>query len=142
MRHILIPYDDSESSRHALAYALDPKLVPAEAMLHLINVQLWPPAYSEYVTPMYIADIHESLTQCGHAVLAPAVERIKAAGRENSADVRLGNISEQIVERARELGCEQIVMGRRGLSAIKGLFLGSIATRVLHLTDLPVTLIH
>jgi nucleotide-binding universal stress UspA family protein len=42
--------------------------------------------------------------------------------------------------------CDQIIMGTRGLgaggvAAISGLLLGSIATKVLHLVDVPVTLV-
>jgi len=34
-----------------------------------------------------------------------------------------------------------IVMGSRGLGSFEGLLLGSVATRVIHLTELPVTLV-
>jgi nucleotide-binding universal stress UspA family protein len=44
------------------------------------------------------------------------------------------------------LNCDQVIMGTRGLgssgiAAISGLLLGSIATKVLHLVDVPVTLV-
>ena len=32
-------------------------------------------------------------------------------------------------------------MGTRGLGSIRGLLLGSVATQVLHLVDMPVTLV-
>jgi nucleotide-binding universal stress UspA family protein len=34
-----------------------------------------------------------------------------------------------------------IVMGTRGLSPVTGLLLGSVATRVIHVVGLPVTLV-
>ena len=43
--------------------------------------------------------------------------------------------------RAEEIGCRVIVMGTRGMSALANLMLGSVTTKVVHLTKLPVTLI-
>lgn len=142
MKKILMPYDDSESSRRALAYALNPDEVTSRASIHLINVQPWPPVYSEYMPPLYITDVHESLTRCGEQVLAPAVEKLKAAGREHSAEVHLGDVPQMIIDRAKALGCDHIIMGSRGLSMIKGLLLGSVANRVLQFAEVPVTLLH
>ena len=39
------------------------------------------------------------------------------------------------------LGCDAIVMGTRGLGTVQTLLLGSTALKVLHLVDVPVTLI-
>jgi nucleotide-binding universal stress UspA family protein len=36
---------------------------------------------------------------------------------------------------------QHIVMGTRGLGGVRGLLLGSVATQLLHLTDVPVTLV-
>lgn len=46
-----------------------------------------------------------------------------------------------IVKMAREIGCNLIVMGTRGMGTIAGLVLGSVATKVAHLADMPVTLV-
>lgn len=46
-----------------------------------------------------------------------------------------------IARAARRLKCESIVMGTRGMGTIGNLFLGSVATRVIHLARIPVTLI-
>jgi nucleotide-binding universal stress UspA family protein len=37
--------------------------------------------------------------------------------------------------------CDGIVMGTRGMSAVGNLVMGSVATKVIHLTKLPVTLV-
>jgi nucleotide-binding universal stress UspA family protein len=44
----------------------------------------------------------------------------------------------EIVDVARELGADLIVVGSRGLSAIGGLLLGSVAHRLLHIAPCPV----
>lgn len=45
---------------------------------------------------------------------------------------------EDIAEVAREAGADVIVVGTRGYSAIKGLLLGSVTQRLLHVSEVPV----
>ncbi|MFN0302201.1 MAG: universal stress protein, partial [Burkholderiales bacterium] len=35
----------------------------------------------------------------------------------------------------------EVVMGTRGLGSVSGLVLGSVATKIIHLVDVPVTLV-
>ncbi|HEX9811647.1 MAG TPA: universal stress protein [Burkholderiales bacterium] len=42
---------------------------------------------------------------------------------------------------AREKRCDQIYIGTRGLGPITGMLLGSVTTKVLHLSDVPVLLV-
>ena len=66
------------------------------------------------------------------------VSRARARGRlKNSAAVR----AETIDRVAREVGAHQIVMGTRGLGSLGNLFLGSVATKVVRLAQVPVALV-
>lgn len=58
-------------------------------------------------------------------------------------DVRIevGEPADTIIRVAAESDADEIYMGSRGLGSVSSLFMGSIATRVVHLTDLPVTLV-
>jgi len=47
----------------------------------------------------------------------------------------------EVVAVAQELGADLIVVGARGLSAIGGLLLGSVAQRLLHLAPCPVLVV-
>jgi nucleotide-binding universal stress UspA family protein len=40
-----------------------------------------------------------------------------------------------------ELGCDLIVMGTHGMGSIAGLALGSVASKVIHLAGVPVTVV-
>ena len=62
-------------------------------------------------------------------------EHFVQADREDWASAKT------IAEVAREEVVNQIVMGTRGLGGIQGLLLGSVATQVIHLAEVPVTLI-
>jgi len=75
------------------------------------------------------------------AALGPAREILRAAGVACKEHMVQGEVAQTIARLATELGCDQIVMGTRGQSALSGLLLGSVAIEVLHLADVPVTLV-
>ncbi|MEO8081926.1 MAG: universal stress protein [Caldimonas sp.] len=52
-----------------------------------------------------------------------------------------GEPAEQIIRAAKAHGVDQIAMGTHGRGAVGGLFIGSIAQRVIHLADIPVLLV-
>ena len=66
---------------------------------------------------------------------------LKEAGVPYATEILRGPIASTIAERADALGCDGIVMGTRGMTALKNLVLGSVATKVVHASQLPVTLV-
>lgn len=66
---------------------------------------------------------------------------LDVGGLAHTVDYAVGAVAETIAERAEHHGAGQIVMGRRGLGAIGSLMLGSVAYKVLHLSEAPVTLV-
>ena len=58
-----------------------------------------------------------------------------------AGDIEASPSAETIDRIARETMADQIVMGTRGLGRLRGLLLGSVATPVVHLADIPVTLV-
>lgn len=75
-------------------------------------------------------------------MLAPSRKLLDAAGVAYTAHQLTGPIAESIVQQATRSGSSMIYMGSRGMSALANMALGSVATRVLHLTHVPVVLIH
>jgi nucleotide-binding universal stress UspA family protein len=55
--------------------------------------------------------------------------------------ITVGDPAEMILRYAQETNCDQIVVGPRGLGLVKGLFLGSVASKVMQFSTLPVLLI-
>jgi nucleotide-binding universal stress UspA family protein len=73
-----------------------------------------------------------------NAVVKHAVEEIKKAGAAAEGDVirtAYGKVAEALVDSARDHKADAIVMGSRGRSDLSGLVLGSVAHKVIHLSD-------
>lgn len=75
------------------------------------------------------------------AALAPACKVLDEAGVRYAASRAVGPIAETIVAEARARGAQLILMGSRGMTALANIVLGSTATKVLHLADVPVVLV-
>ena len=54
---------------------------------------------------------------------------------------RVGSPANEIARHVHETQCDAIIMGTRGLSPVANLMIGSVATKVIHLVEVPVTLI-
>jgi len=77
----------------------------------------------------------------GRLQLVPARELLADAGRSYREHVVIGDPAAKIVEVAKAEGVDAIVMGTRGMRALGNLALGSTSTKVIHLADVPVTLV-
>ena len=141
MLKVLVPVDGSKNSDRAVAYAINfiaNSKAPVE--LHVLNVQL--PIVSGGVRMFFKHEEIEAYYQdSGQEALRAARERLDQVEQAYVQHVRVGPLGETIAAYAKEQRCDHIVMGSRGLGAISGMVLGSVATKVVHLADAPVTLV-
>jgi nucleotide-binding universal stress UspA family protein len=77
----------------------------------------------------------------GQPIVDAATAILRGQGVPHQGRVAIGEIAQTIVGTAQEVGAQQIVMGSRGMSALAGLVLGSNATKVIHLAQVPVTIV-
>ncbi len=77
----------------------------------------------------------------GRKMLADAEVLLKNAGITFSSGVLVGDIAALICAEAEKEKCDMIWMGTRGMSAAANVFMGSVATKVLHAAKMPVTLV-
>lgn len=77
----------------------------------------------------------------GQALCRSACEVLARVEGKVEFEVRFGDPATVISETASRQGCDLIVMGTRGLGALGGLILGSVAFKVLHAAEVPITLI-
>jgi nucleotide-binding universal stress UspA family protein len=147
MRSVLIAVDGSDNSMRAVEAAcwMFADRPAAAESVHLLNVQA--PNHSGVVKKYLSQDLIDKFHQEeGEAALRPACTRLDEARIAYTSHVEVGDVAQTIARCVRELHCDQVIMGTRGLgsggvAAISGLLLGSIATKVLHLVDVPVTLV-
>ena len=83
--------------------------------------------------------IHAQLKQEAREVLAEQVERIKGDGANVAeAHLREGPAVDEILDLAKEVGADLIVIGSRGLGPVKRVVLGSVSEGVVHHATRPV----
>lgn len=141
MPRFLVPIDGSESANRALNHAIDVAKKQPNVVLHLLTIHPEPILYGEIQVYVSLEKMRQMQVQHCQDLLKPAVETANAAGVPFESEILSGEIAPTIVRRANELKCDAIVMGTRGMTAIGNLTLGSVATKVIHLTGLPVTLV-
>jgi len=108
--------------------------------IHLLNVQgpieAW--EVKRFIPP---EELEALLVKRGGDALAATRARLDQAGIAYTPHVKIGHVAETIAKTALETGCNHIVMGTRGMGAAGSLLMGSVATKVIHLADVPVTLV-
>ena len=111
-----------------------------DAEVHLLHVQ--PPLVPRGVPDIAKPGLFErlSLDEADHA-FASAKRLLDEARVRYSAQTAMGHPAPEIALYADVHGCTEIVMGTRGMGTIQNLLLGSVATKVLHLVKVPVTLV-
>ncbi len=141
MHRLLVAFDGSDHAQRALGYALRLAKESGPIELHLLTVQPEPNVYGGI--QVYITQERMEQLQRQHRedILAPAVAAAKTAGVAHQSEIIVGNPAAVIAKRAEELGCDGIVMGTQGRSAMGSVVMGSVALKVVHLTNLPVTLV-
>lgn len=150
IKSILVPVDGSANSDKAVAVGAD-IASKYNAKLHLLNVLLYghvpesvrnlsdksgreePPiavgaGYVEASLP------HEVLEDIAEKLLERAKKTAEEHGASDiSTNWRGGSATEGILEQAKEVQVDTIVMGSRGLSDLKGLVVGSVSHKIQHL---------
>jgi len=141
MLKLLIPVDGSEHSQHAIEAVA--KLAKAQARLELILLHVAsPPAFYGELTPAGFEELDSAVRANQTSVLETATRMAKDCGLNVIASKGVtGMVAPEIVRAASEAGVDQIVMGTRGMGALGGVLLGSVAQRVVHMASMPVLLV-
>ncbi len=141
MLKILVPVDASESSDHGVDHLIKiTQWLRDPAEVHLLTVHHHIP-YGRAVSSVAGDQLQQYYQEEGLAALKSARDRLDAARVPYTFHIGVGEPAEVIVRYAREKGCDQIIMGTRGLGSVSGLLLGSVAMKVLHLASVPVLLV-
>jgi nucleotide-binding universal stress UspA family protein len=77
----------------------------------------------------------------GIKALASARKLLDAAGIKYTYHIGLGEVGETVAQYVKEQRIDQVVMGTRGAGSVANMLLGSVATKVLHVVEVPVLLV-
>jgi nucleotide-binding universal stress UspA family protein len=143
MDRILVPIDGSEQAARALQFLVKRIGTGQRAEVHLVNVQvpIQLPIRLNAEPTLTKESIEQTQAAAGDQVLQPARALLDSNGVSYKSKVFIGDAALSIAQYAKEQGCGEIVMGTRGMGSIANLILGSVATKVIHLVDVPVTLV-
>lgn len=140
MLTLLVPVDGSKNSLRAVKYAAaQSKHCPVT--LHIVNVE--PPLDDYGMVRAYISrQRHDKAVMARAArILARATSQVRPARVRCKTRAVIGDAPAVIANLARRLRCDAIVMGTRGMTLLGNLVLGSVASKVVHLSTVPVTLV-
>jgi len=139
IKNILVPIDFSDCSKKALRYAI-PLAKEHEAALTLLYVVPNNYAIGEYGGIAY-APVAAELR--GDAIKGLAKLSVKEVKGELPADTRVvsGNAASEIVELARTVPADVIVISTHGRTGLKHVLLGSVAEHVIRHAPCPVLVV-
>ncbi len=139
MLKILLPVDGSKHAERAVRHVIRLHTHGLFCEVLLLHVQPALPPHSSPRSKRRSAVLQQ--LDAGEAALAPALALLERAGVPRRSRCLSGAAAENILKTVSEQSCTAIVMGTRGLGAVAGLVLGSVAMKVLQLARVPVTLV-
>jgi len=133
---VLLAIDHSEISKRALT--------AAASLAALSDGKVWVLHLREREVIPRMGLVADESPDDARLKVQAAVDELLSAGVKATGEVRntiYGQAAREIVEDAKEHDVSVIVMGSRGRNDLTGLFLGSTAHKVIHLTDRPVLVV-
>ena len=139
---ILLAVDGSKPSLGAVQALIDhAHWYREKPRVELVTVHLPVPKLPGMGAAVGKGQIEEYYREEGEARLAAARKKLDAAAIPYEARVLVGPVAETIVKHAKTARCDLVYIGTRGMSQLGKALLGSTATKVLHISDIPVLLV-
>lgn len=135
-RSVLVAMDGSPNALRALRHAIAwTKLCRMD--LHLVHVL--PRIKSGRLMPQALIDDYYERQRT--EAFAKASRILRTAHITATLESLFGEPAPVLAAYAKKHRCMQIVIGNKGHGAVKGLLIGSVAMKVLHLSSVPVVLV-
>jgi nucleotide-binding universal stress UspA family protein len=138
-KHILIATDGSDLSDRALTQGLELGRALNAPVVVLTVVAPFPmPAYGNLPTEQLIAAYDKATTETTARIVTNAKRTADAMNVRCETLHVTGEPADCILDTAKSKNCDLIVMASHGYKGLKRLLLGSVATKVIMLSDRPV----
>jgi nucleotide-binding universal stress UspA family protein len=139
---ILVAVDGSKPSLKAVQLLIDHcDWYRSPPQVELVTVHLPVPKLPRMGAAVGKQQIEKYYREEGESMLAAARKALDAARVPYEAHVLVGPVAEAIVKHANDKRCDLIYIGTHGRSALGKALIGSTATKVLHMSDVPVLLV-
>ena len=137
IKKILTPIDGSEHAEKALRYALE------IAEKHEADVEIMTVVPEVVTTPKWMKDYTEQMKEKGEEMLTKTLRKAKGEKPDINISKRLeeGIIIPKILEVAKKGKHDIIILGSRGMGLARGVLLGSVCSKIVHLAEIPVLIV-
>ena len=141
MKNILLPLDFSEAAPQILAKAQS-MAQSLDAKLWLLHVAAPNPAFVGYEAgPQTVRDQRAETLKNEHKQLQDWASETSASGIESEALLVQGETGATIIEEAKKLEAEMIIIGSHGHGALYNMLVGSTCQTVLKASEIPVLVV-
>jgi len=144
MRQVLVAADGSEGADRAIDFAAEVVSATGDK-LHILNVASGLAAdipEAVHRSPSTEKLVGEIIDEQAHQILTRAMERARKKGAlDIESHFFWGDPAEEILEAARKLNSDVVVVGRRGRGRLSGLLLGSVSQKLASLAPCTVVIV-
>jgi nucleotide-binding universal stress UspA family protein len=137
---ILLPFDGSAVALDAVRFAIRMAGDGLNTSVVLANVQE-PASLYELMVAHDPQVIEQVSAAAGAHTLQAAQSLLDAAGLPYESEVASGDPAHTLVDILENYGCDLVVMGASGTSALRSAFLGSVSNEVLHAAGVSVMIV-
>lgn len=150
IKKILVPHDGDQMSDKALLHAAEiAKEMNAEIILLRVIAEIQVPPTLLFGNDRVLIQeakrsIEKEIEQNWNRFAQEKVKLLSSEKLKVSSDIRTGDPAEQIIQYAKEMGADMIIMGSRRLAGVSKIVvaLGSVARKVSENAFCPVTIVH
>jgi nucleotide-binding universal stress UspA family protein len=138
---ILIPLDGSANADHAVDYVIAfAEQLKNKPDLFILNVQ-WKLAFGNVKLFINHETVNEYYREQGEEALAQARQKLNAAEFDYVYHISIGSPADAVLHFVDEHKIDQIIMSSRGHGSLTNLLLGTVASKVVQLSPIPVLLV-